>query len=150
MMKILKTYNQLFENKEITYNDLLNAILNNDVDFFKDNINLLKKFNIDDMLNIAASNCKEDIIKFLINIGADVNYTDRVKWTPLLYAAFNECFECVFALLDVKNINLFHTDIDGKTFMDYLDDKNKLMIKEKYPKIYNKWIIEKQAKKFNI
>jgi len=145
-MKLLKTYKQLFEKEYNVYS----ALLNNDVEFLKNYISKNNNNTIGNLLCSAASNGKEPVIKVLIENGADVNFIDGNGWTPLLYAAYNDNINSVLILLGEKNINPYYIERSGKMFFDYLDDKDKSIIKEKFPEIYKKILIFKKANEFNL
>ena len=55
----------------------------------------------------ATDNGNADIVQFLTEIGADVNYMDEVKFTPLMHATQEGHHECVKLLIDAgADVNL--------------------------------------------
>jgi ankyrin repeat protein len=49
---------------------------------------------------IHAGPCRNDVIRYLLELGADVDCQDRWNWTPLLYATYFGCPGAVKLLLE--------------------------------------------------
>ena len=52
------------------------------------------------ILHLACSRGNVEILKCMINQGADINARDGIEWTPLILAASGGEFECAKHLLD--------------------------------------------------
>jgi ankyrin repeat protein len=66
-------------------------------------------------LIVAAAIGKKDVVKTLIDKGADVNITDNHGWTPLMIAAQKDDLSAVQALLSVPRIDIDAKKSDGAT-----------------------------------
>ena len=67
---------------------------------------------------IFRSQDQPDIVKLLINSGADIDAQDKKRWTPLMIAAMNGNFEVVKTLTK-GGANKGIEDIEGKTARDH-------------------------------
>ena len=64
---------------------------------------------------IAVQHGKDDVVKALINKGADVNIADNDGWTPLMFSAQEGHLTTVQALLSVPAININAKNLHRKT-----------------------------------
>ncbi len=93
--------------------DFAKAIKNDDLNFFKSYNNIREIINYKDdksmtLLMYASAKCKNDIVKFLIDSGADINAQDDMGSTALLFAVrygYNEG-NCVKLLVDAGARNI--------------------------------------------
>ena len=74
-----------------------------------------RKPDVGTALMVAADNGEDDIVKVLIDHGADVNITDDDNWTPLIWAAEQGYLPIVKTLLSAPQIDINAKRINGKT-----------------------------------
>ena len=74
-------------------------------------------------LLLAAVNGKDDVVKALINHGANVNLADNNGWTPLMLAVQQGHLTTVQTLLD-KHVDINGTNEDGMTVFDIIKIKD--------------------------
>ena len=98
------------------------------------NINIdAKRFDGGTALMIAASSNKNDVMRVLIDRGADVNATDKYGWTSLMLAARKGHREIVQALLNRSGINIDAKNLKGLTALIFAilygkDDVAKVLV----------------------
>lgn len=106
---------------ELTYTPLMSAAQYGDLTATQmlldaPNINIdAKRFDGATALMIAAHSNKNDVMKVLIDRGADVNATDKYGWTSLMLAARQGHLKIVQALLNRSGINIDAKNIKGLT-----------------------------------
>lgn len=64
-----------------------------------------------------------DVVKALVEMGADVNYQNRLKKTPLMYAAESGNEELVKVLISL-GANTGLKDADGRSYLNYMKKKS--------------------------
>ena len=89
----------------------------------------------------------EELVKILIDAGADLNIKDKKNQTALYYAAQNNEMDLVRLLIDtewsiVSNLN--------KTFYDVLYKTNQNYIRKTFPEKYNEYMKKIKTKEFNL
>lgn len=164
-MKYIKT----FESGETRSRDnLIDAIqFGNKKEFDKE----LKNFFIDDStltfyninfknddggwtpLTAAIYYNRKDMLKELLEFGADINYYDSAGQTPLMLAAAR----CSPGSLEMMSILIeYGADWNivnkwSKTdFFDYTNEDVKKIIIEDYPEKYQEYLMKKDSEKYNI
>ena len=72
-----------------------------------------------------------DVIKFLIDSGADVNVKDQFGWFPLHHAASLAILDVeILKYLIEKGADVNVLDDDGKTPFDYANDAKKEILRK--------------------
>lgn len=104
------------------------------------------------ILFIASTQDRLDIVKELLKRSdVDVNVQDNMFFrTPLIVSAQFKKFEVVKELLKRPDIDLNIKDEDGKDFFDYLNKKEKSVIKKEFPEQYEKYLMNKKVSKYNL
>lgn len=99
-------------------------------------------------LILAADNNRMDVVKYLIEKGADVNYQDIYDRTALHYAAIRQYIDIVEILIEADtNWNLKdNLEFDFLEYVKYFE----IRIRDKFPEKYQKYLMIKNSKKFNI
>ena len=78
-----------------------------------------------------------EMVKLLLNAGANIDKQDDQGYTALIRAAYNNNREIVELLLDYYADEFILND-NNKSFYDYLNDENKEYFLHKYPtSVYN-------------
>jgi hypothetical protein len=91
-----------------------------------------------------------ELVKYLLDNGADPNLLNEYEFPPIYYAAIRSLLDIVDILIRygstcfMNSSNAINTDI-----IKYLDDTLELFKKD-YPESYNKYIKEKKTKLFNL
>ncbi len=78
----------------------------------------------DTALTLAAKNGHVEVVRALLNAGANVNQTDKNGLTPLMKAAYRGHSRVIVALLADSSCNLALVDNEGKTAYDYAVEYN--------------------------
>ena len=74
-------------------------------------------------LIVATNHRKDDVVKALIDHGANVNITDNNGWSPLMFAAEKGHLTIMQALLD-KNADTKQTNKAGMTVFNIIERKD--------------------------
>ena len=120
---------------------------------------ILKQFNVDinsktlsgdTPLISAVEKYFIDGVKILIKAGANLNLTNNIKRTALFYAAFYKYINIVDILIDAGADWNIKDDANNEDFLEQLDKEDIDIIIKKYPEKYKKYLIKKQADKFNL
>jgi uncharacterized protein len=102
----------------ITYTDIIKGNLDAIREFYRDN-NVNCQLAHGTPLTLAAFEGRVKIVKYLLDVGADPNYSASNGWTPLIAAANDGRKRVVEILLDAgANPNL--ADANGKTALHHL------------------------------
>ena len=123
--------------------DIFAYIRNDDIESIKNYIDSGYDLNIqndvggDTTLIYATSNNKIEIVKLLLNVGADIDKQNNRGNTALTVAAYNNNREIVEILLDY-GADEFILNNKNKSFYDYLNDENRKYFTQNYPtSVYN-------------
>lgn len=163
-MKHLKT----FESIDIQF-DLEKAVHQNNVDLTIKalsngaNPNIKDKFDLY-LLSLAVFNNNIDIVKELIKAGSNLNVQNKSGFTPLIDAARDRGIrnkvrkgwekniyeENILEELIKAGANWNIKNVEGEDFFDFLIDYFREPIIDKYPKQYKKYLIKKNAEKYNL
>jgi ankyrin repeat protein len=87
---------------------------------------------------MAAHHGKYDVVKALIQKGANVNITTDNGWTPLMAAANQGHLTIMQALLD-KNADTKQTNGDGMTVFDIIESKDSNEVKVRLLELVQKY-----------
>jgi len=133
------------------YDDTFNKYIlkNGNFEIFKLFIN--NGFNVDlDTLINAFMYRKNNMFDYILKNGTNINLQNPItKKTILIHMALYSSLEYVIDILDYHpNWNIKNNK--GYTFFYYLTDKEKEIIKEKYPENYENYILNKNIDDFNI
>lgn len=71
----------------------------------------------------AAANGDNELLTLLITAGADVNAANGFGWTPLIWAAFFDRYECVKILLSVPGIDVNKSRENGETALQIAEQE---------------------------
>jgi ankyrin repeat protein len=148
--------------KSSCYTPLMVACRNNSYIGAKNLIDAGAKLNIQDKnwkntaLHLSASSYRQEILKELINAGANLNLKNHYGNTPLVEAASSENkrhwklkYQIISELIkagadtNIKNNN-------RKDFFSYLTSKQEEELLKKFPKEFEDYIMKKNAKKYNL
>jgi len=99
------------------------------------------------LISLISSHSDIEIIKFVIENGADINLQGISNYTPLIIAVSNDYDEVTDLLLSFSNINLTLKSSFRRDVIEY-DGRN--YIKQNHTVQYKKYQREKKAKKFKI
>jgi len=100
----------------------------------------------------AVFNKDTRVVKELLKAGADPNISNDMGNTPLIMAAYNNDMDIVMELLkyDVDwNYKQDESDI-SKDFYEYLNVRNKYLVRDAFPEKYRKYLARKKGKKYNL
>lgn len=97
-----------------------------------------KKIDGESALYMAAHHGKYDVVKALIQKGANVNITTDNGWTPLMAAANQGHLTIMQALLD-KNADIKQTNGDGMTVFDIIERKDSNEVKVRLLELVQKY-----------
>lgn len=107
-------------------------------------------------LMLAARKRFYSVMKLFIENGADINAIDRDNNNAFYYLitgsyrARKTFFKIIDFLIE-NGINIFHKNNQGNYFLDFIKNPDMLnYIKEKYPEIYEEWLLRKEADKYNL
>ncbi len=154
-MKYLKKYN--LENNEVDSLDLFDVLSNEPAirELLNKgaNINIQNRLGRTPLMNAIKYDSKSktsfDIVKFLVENGADLDMTSIIGQTALFRAAmFN--FKKIILYLIESGADWNIQNIDGEYFIDFLDEKFKEKLKNKYPDKYNDLMIRISARQYNL
>lgn len=126
----IKFRNQTLLSREYTYKDivLMELLLK-----YGANPNHLATYQITSILHYAAANGEEEIVKLLIENGADVNIKNRRKETPLDVAAKMYRVEIVEIL--VKNGGVTNSELGSQKLSDLKQILHKRKLKRYYRRL---------------
>ena len=149
-MKILKTYNQLFENFDKISVD--NLMINfSDWDYIEKWLKKGGDINVKDrdgwtLLTLNTNNNNFFIVTDLLELGADPNIPNGNGNTALILARDIDMIK--FLIDNDADWNMINNN--GKDFVDLLNNDEKEIIKKEYPEKYQEYLKKKQMIKFNI
>ncbi len=89
-------------------------------------------------LIVATNNRKDDVVKALIDHGANVNITDNYGWSPLMFAAEKGHLTIMQALLD-KNADTKQTNKAGMTVFNIIERKDSNEMKVRLLELVQKY-----------
>jgi len=151
-MIFLETYNKFDYDKFIDYDKWYNCLYDDNIECIMEYINKgvdVNKKSYDGVVPVHICYDEVEILKILVDAGADLDLRDIDGNTALILAGFFNNMDSVKFLLD-NDANPILQDIDKEIFYDFLTDRNKEIIKEKYPEVYDKIKKKKLIKKFKI
>ena len=150
-MKYLKKFEKLT-------NNLISYVRSHDIEEIKklieNGVNLNEQDKIGNIaLHWATWFGYVDIIKMLVNAGADINIQNDDGETSLILAASYHAphvnLYVIRALIDGGS-DWSIKDNKNKDFLDYLNKMNKKIIIELYPEKYEGYLIKKDMEKYNL
>jgi len=155
-MKILKSYEQLFENKK---NTIYKSIKKRDINalkFYIDNggdVNIIDKSGYS-LLDKIVTNTKKfmdfklEAIQLLLDAGININYHTMTK-PPIIFYVNYINIKIIKVLIEY-GVDWNITNHTGNMFLEFLDDDVKEELIKLYPEQYKKYIIKKQSNRFNL
>lgn len=152
-------YLKYFENNEdLLEEQLCDAILFYNLDKFDELIKDFKNRNysfdyIDDggwtPATIAVYKGRKDMLDILLKNGADINFGNRLGYTPLMIAGDENDFTILTYLIE-KDADWNIECETGEDFMYFTTDEYLDIIIEDYPEKYKEYLSKKDAKKYNL
>ena len=149
-------YLKYFESEESNNIKLINFINDKSI---TDIIKLLdsEKINIDyqeEKLKWTPLMCSYnnvEILKLLLEYGANPNIQETDGWTVLMICVIFDCQDCAKELLK-NGANLYIKNRFGNTFFDIIKPYTKIKdeIFKEFPEIYKEYLTYMKAKKYNI
>ena len=162
-MKYIKTFEKLQLNNQSQLNTALLKYAK-----VKESLELLRGL----IIKGANVNCKDIVgrtplmiasaagfyraVELFIKKGADVNYVDSIGNTALLYFVskrFGISYKKCLDLFIENNIDLSHENsrgFDVFSVASFNAEKLTNYIKEKYPEMYDEYLMKKDANKYNL
>ena len=122
--------------------DIHEACKSGDVEAIKsysDDVNLTDKFGAS-LLHVSVAGGDVEICKILVKKGADVNKTDVMKRTPIMYAAQNG-YQDIISFLAVSGATLELKDRFGTSASDIAEANGNI-------EVYNAALLEENLNKF--
>ncbi len=107
----------------------------------------MKDFNGNTSLIRATYNNNIEIVKLLLNAGADIDNQNNDGYTALIYAAYKNNKEIIELLIEYY-ADEFILNYENESFYDKLDDENKKYFTQKYPTSVYKAISHNYKKSF--
>lgn len=104
-------------------------------------------------LMFAAQQGNLEIVKFLIDCGADLNIQTIFGYTALMIASLNKSyFNVVLSLIKSgAEWNIYYDKKkSGKTFLDFLSLKQRQTVIKMFPDKYEEYLIKKDAELYNM
>jgi ankyrin repeat protein len=134
---------------EREFNILLNKRFYKDKSFGNlQTINFKTDDNLTPLL-CAIHHNRFNILKKLIDFGANVNYADDNGFTPLMGAATENNLTYLQLLID-NGAKWNKKDLSNYDFFNYITDEYKKIIIEDYPEKYKDYLMRKDAEKYNL
>jgi len=157
-MKYIKKY----ESSKFDQIDFINAVSDNYVSKVKDIMDNNPDVDFDfaynqgytPLLYAVLFNCN-DVLKLLIDWGADVNKLNDKDDSALIIASTRSNLKTLKILIDA-GVNWNHVNRDqnsphyNRDFIFYLSSVNKQKIIKKYPEKYKDYLIKKDVEKYNL
>jgi len=154
-MKYIKKFEHNIPNMSDYEEDLFDEIhfgyYNQVVDLIKNkkvNINCQDDNNWSPLIKAVIAN-RLKIAKFLIKNGANINYICRTGKTAIVMAAESNLHDMIDLLIEA-GADLYVKDNYGLDFFYYLTEDYLEKVIEKYPIECEKYIMERQLKKYNL
>jgi len=158
--------------ESFNFNVITDSLMQNNFEevskYLKNNINDINKFGIDNLLQKQQLShlsmfmysiinlCDESILSLLLEYGSDINYKSDVNgYTSLLYTASRIYYSMeYYGVITFLINNGADWNIQSNSGFDFLDIiGNDLYIKsiiDSYPDKYKKYLIKKEANKYNL
>ncbi|KAJ3652840.1 hypothetical protein Zmor_018771 [Zophobas morio] len=106
--------NILYYSSFFGYENAIKTVFSKELSTYYDEVNFISIVNNDTALTLASKNGHTAVVECLLDLGTEINRSNKYGWTPL-YAATFHCHEKTVECLVTRGAKINHTDNYGRT-----------------------------------